>query len=134
MALQLKKIPEKWFDLTTDEPKARVLIAALTPADRRDIEAVSIKPNVEVRGYMTTAAEMTAKPDIQFEKGKALEIERRVKGLENILGIDGKPLFCTPENVQMLRDNVPGFDAFVVAKGAEVDALVETQIKLAEKN
>lgn len=134
MALQLKKHPEVWYDLTDDEPKARILIGALTPKDRQDIEAASIRPNAEVKNYGTKDAEMVAKPDFTFADGQKVEVKKRIKGWENILDVDGSALPFNEKNVLMLFDNLDGFYQFVAERGAEVDALIEKQIAEKEKN
>ena len=135
MAFQRKEFAGVWRNLTHDETDpARIHIKALSPAGQDKVQNAMYAINSEVTDYLGGKPTVTAKPEPTIFKAEVLECKLRVDKFENILDLDGSPMSCTPENVELLANEVEGFIAMVKEGGKEADEIQKLHTQAKEKN
>lgn len=119
--MRILKDDERWFDVPKDPDKARVKIKHLSPGELAEINDKSFKSEMSYKSgkgkkdkhgkkiAVDVNVDVKENPVVYRE----MPIKLAVKDWENFFDKKGKPMKCTPENIERAIRQIDGFKTFV---------------------
>jgi len=108
--MRIRKTTERWFKVPDDPDNAEIKIKALSPGEGFRIYDAAFKQEIV---YGTDNEQPTIRQEIDKEADRMETAKAAVVDWKKVYDRDGKPLDCTPENIEKAVNGIDGFVAFV---------------------